>query len=200
MTLRNHIGLLMVVAGVLGACRGQTSSEPPIVPLRNMYQQQRYNPQAHSAFFSDGRTMRTPVEHTVAREAVIDVAIGTGRNDNGIGYVESIPAAVTGRFGSAAAMVDRGQARYDIYCRPCHDGTGSGQGTVVKRGMVTPPSFHEDRIKHMPDGQLFATISNGVRNMPAYRAQIPNEDRWAIVSYVRALELSQPSSNAGSAK
>lgn len=200
MTPRIHICLL-VTASVLGACRGQTSSSPPIVPLRNMHQQQRYNPQAESHFFADGRTMRTPVAHTVAAEAEIDPVIATGRNVNGIGYVDVVPATVVQRLGSGSDMVERGEGRYNIYCRPCHDGAGTGQGTVIKRGMVTPPSLHEDRIKHMPDGQLFATISNGVRNMPAYRAQIPVNDRWAIVSYVRALELSQPSlANAGSAK
>lgn len=197
MTPRIHICLLLGL-GALSACRGQTSSEPPIVPLRNMHQQQRYNPQAESAFFSDGRTMRTPVAHTVARETEIDPVISTGREASGIGYVATIPEAVVMRAGSAGALLDRGEGRYNIYCTPCHDGTGAGQGTVVKRGMATPPSLHDDRIKHMPDGQLFATISNGVRNMPAYRAQIPVDDRWAIVSYVRALELSQP--NTGSAK
>lgn len=197
MSPRIHICLLLSF-GVLGACRGQTSSEPPIVPLRNMHQQQRYNPQAESAFFSDGRTMRSPVAHTVARETEIDPVISSGRNENGIGYVDAIPGAVVARNGSAADLIARGQGRYNVYCRPCHDGTGAGQGTVVKRGMTQPPSFHEDRIRHMPDGQLFATISNGVRTMPAYKAQIPVDDRWAIVSYVRALELSQP--NTGSAK
>lgn len=204
MTPRIQFCLLLtagVAAAGLGACRGQTSTEPQIVPLRNMFDQQRYNAQAESQFFADGRTMRTPVEHTVAREVEIDPVISTGRNVDGFGYVDVVPAAVVQRVGSAADLIARGNARYDIYCRPCHDGTGSGQGTVVKRGMATPPSFHEDRIKHMPDGQLFATISNGVRNMPAYRAQIPVDDRWAIVSYVRALELSQPKlANAGSPK
>lgn len=200
MTTRIHIGLLALTS-LLGACRGQTSSDPPIIPLRNMYDQQRYNPQAQSKFFEDGRTMRTPVAHTVPREAEIDPVLSTGRSADGYGYVQAVPGVVVERIGSPAALVERGEARYNIYCRPCHDGAGTGQGTVVKRGMVTPPSFHEDRIKHMPDGQLFATISNGVRNMPAYRAQIPVDDRWAIVSYVRALELSQPSlPNTGSAK
>jgi mono/diheme cytochrome c family protein len=87
--------------------------------------------------------------------------------------------------------IKRGQQRYNIYCRPCHDGAGMGKGTVVKHGMAQPPSLHEDRVRHMPDGQMFASISRGVRNMPAYNYSIPVNDRWAIVSYVRALELSQ---------
>ena len=90
-------------------------------------------------------------------------------------------------------MLDRGLDRYDIYCRPCHDGTGSGRGTVITHSdwQPPPPSFHQPRIRQMPDGQLFATITHGVRNMPSYGASIPVSDRWAIVSYVRALELSQ---------
>ena len=90
-------------------------------------------------------------------------------------------------------MIERGQDRYSIYCRPCHDDTGSGQGAVVTRAawQPPPPSFHQERLRQMPDGQLFATISHGVRNMPSYGASIPVNDRWAIVSYVRALQLSQ---------
>ena len=90
-------------------------------------------------------------------------------------------------------MLNRGQDRYNIYCRPCHDGTGSGKGTVIERAnfQPAPPTFHQDRIRQMPDGQLFATITHGARVMPPYAARIPVVDRWAIVSYVRALQLSQ---------
>jgi cytochrome c5 len=90
-------------------------------------------------------------------------------------------------------MIERGLERYDIYCRPCHDGTGAGQGAVITRSgwQPPPPSFHQDRVRQMPDGQLFATITHGVRTMPSYGAYIPVNDRWAIVSYVRALQLSQ---------
>jgi mono/diheme cytochrome c family protein len=101
------------------------------------------------------------------------------------------------RFGGAVAMVARGRARFGIYGTPCHDATGAGNGLVKKRALArgatafVPPTFHQDRLRHMPDGQLFATISNGVRMMPAYGPQIPVQDRWAVVSYVRALQLSQ---------
>jgi cytochrome c5 len=174
-------------------CRGQTSSDPPIVPLRNMFNQDRYNAQAESQLFKDGRTMRTPPEGTVPREREIDPELGQGRLPDDSGYVEEVPSAIAQRFGGAQAMIERGLERYGIYCRPCHDGTGSGRGTVVQRAGWTPPppSFHQDRIRQMPDGQLFATISHGVRTMPSYGANIPVNDRWAIVSYVRALQLSQ---------
>jgi mono/diheme cytochrome c family protein len=158
---------------------------------RNMFQQQRYNPQARSKFFEDGRTMRKPVEHTVMREQVPEPEISEGEIADGSGYVLAVPDPIVAQLGGLDAAVHRGEQRYNVYCRPCHDGSGAGQGIVVKHGMAQPPSLHEDRVRHMPDGQLFATISHGVRNMPAYNYSIPVNDRWAIVSYVRALELSQ---------
>ena len=95
-------------------------------------------------------------------------------------------------------MLKRGQQRYGIYCVPCHDATGSGEGMAKKRAVASgasafvPPTFHQDRIRHIPDGQLFATITNGKSNMPPYAMQIKVDDRWAIVSYVRALQIAQP--------
>ena len=101
------------------------------------------------------------------------------------------------RFGSMENLLTRGQGRYNIYCAPCHSMTGNGMGMVSRRanalgatGLVAP-SFHDDRLRHIPDGQLYATIRNGLRNMPSYASNIPVDDRWAIVGYVRALQLSQ---------
>lgn len=189
-----RLGSLLVSAALSCAafgCRGETSGSAPIVPMRNMYHQQRYNPQARSAFFEDGRSMRKPVQHTFAREMVIDSETANGEFPDGSGYVLTTPNGVIASLGGMDAAVHRGQERYNIYCRPCHDAAGTGKGTVIKRGMAAPPSLHEERIRKMPDGQLFASISNGVRNMPAYNYSIPVNDRWAIVNYVRALELSQ---------
>jgi mono/diheme cytochrome c family protein len=182
---------LIVLAAVGGACRSETSAQPPIVLERNMFYQQRYNPQSRSAFFADGRTMRKPVEHTIPREMEPAPEISDGELADGSGYVLSVPDGLVAQLGGMDAAVKRGQERFNVYCRPCHDGAGTGQGTVVKHGMAQPPSLHDPRIRHMPDGQLFASISHGVRNMPAYNYSIPVNDRWAIVSYVRALELSQ---------
>jgi cytochrome c5 len=189
---RFDLAALTLVALVAG-CRGQTSTDPPIVPLRNMFDQDRYDPQSESHFFLDGRTMRTPVAGTIPRERQIDPEIGQGRLPDDSGYVLEVPKPVVVRFGGMTAMIDRGEDRYNIYCRPCHDGTGSGQGVVIKRSgwQPAPPTFHQDRIRKMPDGQMFATITHGVRIMPSYGARIPVEDRWALVSYVRALQLSQ---------
>jgi mono/diheme cytochrome c family protein len=186
----------LVAAGAVLAslgCRGTTSAEPPIVPIRNMHQQQRFDPQEETAFFADGRTMRVPVDGTIPRERVVDPELGEGRLPDDSGYVLEIPAPAVSHAGGMGKLIERGQDRFNVYCRPCHDGTGSGQGMVITRAkwQPAPPTFHQDRIRQMPDGQLFATISNGVRLMPAYGPQIPVEDRWAIVSYVRALQLSQ---------
>jgi hypothetical protein len=183
----------LVALAALSGCRGQTSKDSPIVGIRGMYDQPRYDMQSKSEFFADRRTMRSPVEGTIAREQQIDVdpEVGGGRTRDDSGYVLTVPPIVVERMGGAEAFVARGQERFNIYCTPCHDATGSGHGMAVKHGMLAPPTFHQDRIRHMPDGQLFATISNGIRNMPAYGISVPAFDRWAIVAYVRALQLSQ---------
>ena len=195
--------LLLTAAVAVGAfasltgCRGQTSKESPIVGIRGMYDQPRYDVQSKVDFFPDHRSMRLPVENTVPREEILDPQIAKGRLLDDSGYVLTIPQDVirsragVRNEGGPEGLVERGQERFNIYCTPCHDKTGSGHGMVVKHGMLAPPTFHQDRIRHMPDGQLFATISNGIRNMPAFGISIPVSDRWAIVAYVRALELSQ---------
>lgn len=182
---------LVVAAPLLSGCRGQTSEETPIVPIRNMYDQPRYNMQSESAFFDDKRTMRPRVEGVVGHSQSVDPRIAEGRLEDNSGYVLTIPEEVVKAAGGMEALTERGKNRFNIYCVPCHDGTGSGQGIVVKRGMLAPPTFHQDRIRKMPDGQVFATITNGIRNMPAYGQQVPESDRWSIVAYVRALQVSQ---------
>ena len=179
------------LAAALG-CRGQTSTEPPIVVLRNMFDQDRYDPQSYSDFFADQRTMRTPVAGTIPRERELDPEVGQGRLSDDSGYVPYIPERFVAQHGGMPALLARGQERYGIYCAPCHDGTGGGQGMVITRAkwQPAPPSFHQDRLRQAPDGQLFATISHGVRLMPSYD-RIPVADRWAIVTYVRALQVSQ---------
>jgi mono/diheme cytochrome c family protein len=186
---------LASLAGLSG-CRGEPSGDPPIHLQRNMMYQERYNPQSYSEFFGDHRTMRTPVEGTVAQEAFEDSdEVATGRLADNSGYVLTIPQPVVERFGDTAKMLERGQQRYNIYCAPCHDKTGGGKGTVamVQNGFPALPVFATQKYRAMPDGQVYATITNGVRNMPSYAAQVPVNDRWAIVSYVRALQLAQVS-------
>jgi len=190
--------LAAVALSALTACRGQTSRETPIFGIRNMYDQPRYDVQEESSFFSDHRTMRPLVEGVVAHDQEVDPQIAQGRLDDESGYVLEIPSAVVTRNGGMQALAERGKERYGIYCTPCHDGTGSGEGLVKRRAVASgaaafvPPTFHQDRIRHMPDGQLFATITNGKSNMPPYAAQIKVDDRWGIVAYVRALQVAQP--------
>ena len=199
------LGLVLSVVSVggLAGCRGQTSDDPPIMPERNMYDTERYNPESFSQFFADHRTMRTPVEGTVARDRYEDdPEVATGLLPDKSGYAMTIPPAAINRAGGIEKLLARGQERYTIYCTPCHGRTGDGKGMVVckrdkvtdpceSRGFAPLPSYEDPRLRHMPDGQLFATITHGVRTMPAYGPQIPAPDRWAIVSYVRALEMSQ---------
>ena len=194
------LGGAVALAAVLGGCRGQTSKETPITFIRNMYDQPKYQIQGYSDYFEDHRSMRLPVEGVVSREAEIDVRIAKGRTEDDAGWLLSIPQEVTDRAGGMGSLLERGRGRYNIFCTPCHDATGSGQGIVAKRaavipgaGAMAPTNLHIDRIRHMPDGQLYGTITNGIRNMPPYGPQTTVSDRWAIVAYVRALQLSQAS-------
>jgi mono/diheme cytochrome c family protein len=187
------VALAPLVMLALVGCQGQTSPQPPIVPVRNMHEMPRYDAQEASAYFPDGRSMRPPVPGTVAREMVVDPAVDTGLADDG-SYVMIIPETVVEGQGGMPSLLARGRERYGIYCTPCHGGLGDGEGMVPRVSGVagiTPPTFHQESIRRMPDGQLYATITNGLRNMPAYRAQIPVADRWAIVAYVRALQLAE---------
>jgi len=188
--------MLTVTALSAAGCRGETGKDPPIFGIRNMYDQPRYDDQEPSEYFEDKRAMRPIPEGAVSRERNPDLTITSGRVEDNTGYLMTVPKSVVDQYGGMDKTLERGRERYGIYCTPCHDNTGSGQGMVKKRAVAggaaafVPPSFHQDRIRHMPDGQLYATIANGKNNMPPY-PQIQVNDRWAIVAYVRALQLSQ---------
>ena len=150
-----------------------------------MNSQPKYEAQEQSEFFEDGATMRAPVPGTVARGDLRDDDIYfLGKDDSGT-LIQQAPVEVS------MPLLRRGQERYNIYCAPCHDRTGAGQGIIIKKGYLPPPSFHIDRLREAPDGHIYDVISNGIRNMPAYNHQISIADRWAIVAYVRALQRSQ---------
>jgi len=196
--------LAPLVFGGLAGCREQTSDDSPILLERNMYDQERYNPESFSGFFPDHRTMRLPVPGTLARDRYEDdPEVATGLLPDRSGYVMTIPQGLVQHSGGAEKLVLRGQERFAIFCAPCHGLTGDGKGMVVckrdkgtgpctdTRGFPPLPSYEDPRLRAMPDGQLFATITHGARTMPAYGPQIPLPDRWAIVSYVRALQVSQ---------
>jgi len=178
--------IVLTLTIVLAGCyRGRPSENPPVHLNPNMDDQPRYNAQASSQFFEDSSAMRRPVEGTVARgELREDIIYYNGKNPDG-SLVKKNPRPLT------LELLNRGRQRFNIYCSPCHDLTGSGQGIVVKKGFLPPPTFHQQRLREVEDGHIFDVISNGLRNMPTYRHQIPVADRWAIVAYVRALQRSQ---------
>jgi mono/diheme cytochrome c family protein len=185
-------GLLAVLfASVLalttleGCMRGCTSSKPPIHPNYSMFNQPKYLPYAASAFFYDGAAMRLPVPGTVARGHLHeDAVLETGKNADD-SPVASSPLPVDD------ALVERGRDRYGIYCQPCHDERGEGKGVLFQRAKVPTANLLEKRIRDLPDGAIFDTITNGKGLMPAYRYPIRVHDRWAIIAYVRSLEKAQ---------
>jgi mono/diheme cytochrome c family protein len=180
---------LAVTLGLLalaGCYQGQPSQDPPVNLNPNMDNQQRYDPQSQSTFFSDGTTMRVPQAGTVARGFLREDSIYYTGMAHDTTPVKQSPVPMT------IELLKRGQQRYNIYCAPCHSKIGDGKGMVVQRGLnPPPPSFHEERLVEAADGHFFSVITDGIRNMPPYKYQVPVEDRWAIVAYIRALQRSQ---------
>jgi mono/diheme cytochrome c family protein len=151
---------------------------------QDMHDQPRYEAFEAGPFFPDGRASRPTVDGTIARdEPDVDSALLTGADEQGTSLKTS-PVPTT------PALLARGRERFGIYCTPCHDAVGSGRGMIVQRGFRPPPSLHEPRLRAAPDGYVFDVITRGFGVMPAYTV-VPPADRWAIVAYVRALQLSQ---------
>jgi mono/diheme cytochrome c family protein len=146
---------------------------------QDMGNQPKNKPLSPSDFFADGRSVRTPVENTVSRSSL--------DNDQLIVTKEStmFPVPIN------EALLERGQERYRIFCSPCHGIQGDGNGMIVMRGMKRPPTYHQDRLRQAPNGYFYDVITNGFGQMYNYAAQVPPRDRWAIVAYVRALQLSR---------
>ena len=174
----------------------------------DMYDQPRYEPLEASGFFSDGSSARLPVEGTVARGHLKeDEAFHFGKQAGQ--PIVQIPEAAwraaidrgaqpssraDGELDSVAirrAMLERGRERFEIHCAPCHGLTGEGEGMIVRRGFRRPPSYHTDRLRNAAAGYLFDVVSNGFGAMSPYGSRINATDRWAIVSYIRALQLSR---------
>jgi mono/diheme cytochrome c family protein len=166
---RLHIRLLGVMAALaaLAGCQQQMAIQP------------RYQPLSASDYFADGQSARQPVDGTLAQ----------GRAELDPLYVAK--DATTFPVPLTADLLARGQQRYNIFCTPCHGLTGDGNGFVTTRGYRRPPTFHSDRLRAAPVGHYFDVITNGFGAMYDYSAQIPPRDRWAIIAYVRALQLSQ---------
>jgi hypothetical protein len=150
----------------------------------DMHLQPKYLPEQPTDFFGDGRSERQPVPGTVARGHLrLDELLYTGK-ENGV-VVDKFPFTIT------HADLERGRERYNIYCSPCHDYTGSGRGMIVQRGLPAPPSFHIDRLRQESAGHFVDVISNGFGAMYSYAARVEPEDRWRITAYIRALQLSR---------
>ena len=165
--------LLAGCALLLGACRQQ------------MFQQPSYRPYQPSNLFADGTSARSLPADTVARGQLRDdPLLFTGKDANGQDATE-FPFPVT------REVLARGHQRFDIYCSPCHGLVGDGDGMVVQRGFTPPPTFHSDRLRQAPVGHFFSVITNGYGSMPSYANQVAVPDRWAIIAYIRALQLSQ---------
>ncbi len=157
---------------------------------QDMHDQPRFKPLAESDFYSDRRSARPPVEGAVARGQLHEEEyLYTGKIDgNPADYMP---------FPVSPALLGRGQQRYNIYCAPCHSRVGDGNGMVPSRGFPRKPaSFQSDRLRNVPLGYFFDVMSNGFGAMPDYAAQIEPRDRWAIVAYIRALQLSQNATRA----
>ena len=163
------VGLLLLAAA---GCRQDMHNQPKAIPLRE------------SMFFKDSSSARPLVDDTVARGTLKDdAAFFTGKS--GATELDALPFPLT------AEILDRGEQRYNIYCSPCHDTAGTGQGMIVRRGYRQPPSYHTDRLRMIPIGHFYDVMTNGFGAMPDYRAQFAPRDRWAIAAYIRALQLSQ---------
>jgi len=187
-----HVAFLTLFVVLFVGCKGSLSPDPPIHINPNMDFQEKFEAQEENSFFADSRAMRPPVAGTVARGFLKeDDAFYRGRKPDG-DLVESNPVNVT------ASFISHGQERYEIFCSVCHGSAGDGNGIIMtgKYGFVPAPSFHTDVLRDAPDGHFFNAISEGIRTMPNYATQVPVADRWAIVAYIRALQLSQNATTA----
>lgn len=197
---KNTFGIAVLLLGVCLAgagCRQDMQDQPKMKPYRG------------TSFFGDGLAMRQPVPGTIARGYLrSDSVLFTGKKEKAGQSAPSIPGPSSA--GSAAnayaddidtfpfpiteETVQRGRERFDIFCSVCHGLTGHGDGMIVRRGYRQAANFHEDRLRQAPVGHFFDTITNGWGAMPSYAPQIPVQDRWAIIAYIRALQLAEPKS------
>lgn len=181
----------LLPAALIARSRSVRSEQPRIHVFPDMDNQERYKAQQANPLFADGRAMRAPVDGTVARGRLFEDSLFY-RGIDGDDYAEAIPVEID------MPLLERGRQEYEINCSPCHGLGGYGDGTVARRAdelqqgaWVPPSSFHMEPASTRSVGHIFNTITNGIRTMPAYGRQVPAEDRWAIVAYIRALQRSQ---------
>ncbi len=163
---------LVAIAICASACR------------RDMQDQPKYKPLGRNNFFADGRDSRPVPAGTIARDELNATDVVHTGSAHG-SFAESIPLPVN------SELLHRGRDRFDIYCSPCHGRTGDGDGMIHRRGFWVPPTLHTDRLRTIPPGYLYQVITNGYGAMPDYRDQIAANDRWVIIAYLRALQLSR---------
>lgn len=179
-------GLAVIGVMLVAGKRGDISRKPPLEIFPDMDKMPKLRPQTRANFFPDKMSSRLPVPGTVARgSAYQDLPVNTGKTPGTTNWIENIPVPVD------AQLLLRGQERFGIYCAVCHGAGGDGKGITGKYGMVAMANFHDPRIVKMADGELFSTMTFGKNLMPAYGGQIPIEDRWAIIAYMRALQRSR---------
>jgi mono/diheme cytochrome c family protein len=177
MMKRSAVNLNWLCCGAL-ACVALTGC------FNDMYDQPRYEPLEASDFFDDGLASRPEVAGTIPRGYLeLDTKYFRGKTDGE--FVSELPVKLD------EALLTRGQERFNIYCSMCHGRVGDGDGMIVRRGYRRPPSFHIERLRGLPVGHYFDVITNGSGAMPSYRHQVPVQDRWAIIAYIRALQVSQ---------
>jgi mono/diheme cytochrome c family protein len=159
---------------------------------RNMYDQPRYKPMHESSLFADGTSARAPVAGTVAASGGVLAGTSSGRagTDAEATFARD-EAAPANPYPITMQLLRRGQERFDIYCSPCHSPLGDGDGMVARRGFLHPPSYHIDRLRQAPDRHFYDVMTQGYGVMRPYADRVAPADRWAIVAYIRALQLSQ---------
>jgi hypothetical protein len=194
-------GLAGIITLLVAGKRGDFSRRPPLEVFPDMDRQPKLRPQAPNTFFANGRSSQLPVAGTIARSTPYanlvgasanqsvfpfdDNPVNTGRTTGTTNFVETNPFQVTAKF------IERGRQRFTINCAPCHGPLGDGNGVTKKLGMAVVANLHDPRIVRLPDGELFFVITNGRNTMMPYGPTVTVEDRWAIVSYLRALQLSR---------
>jgi mono/diheme cytochrome c family protein len=189
-------GIVVIGTILIAGRRGDISRNRPIQIFPDMKRQAKLRPQTANGFFASGFSSQLPQPGTIAQSKPMSVGdkevysfedspVNTGREPGKTNFVAFNPYPMN------ETLLKRGQQRFNIYCAPCHGQTGQGDGVVKKFGMATVRSLHEQIVVNQGDGEIFNTISNGKLTMQGYGPQIPVEDRWAIVAYVRALHLSR---------
>ena len=182
MTAARRVAIALAGCFVLASCERE---------MHDMYRQPRFDSDEPSTLFADGRATRPPPAGSVAIATGTLAMTSSGRRGEADDAARAEALAASSAEAPTMARLERGRERFEIVCAPCHSPVGDGDGTVVRRGFPRPPSYHEERLRAAPDRYLFDVITNGHGVMYSYADRVAPDDRWAIVAYIRALQLSQ---------